>query len=311
MNDNIKTIILSNKRMEQIFNNVMEKNRYHWKKFTTPDEIFKWLNNFLNENEIYFALILSDKIFYYNEDEVRYLWKLILANRIKRYLFDEIFGENYSGTSENTNNQFIDFIRKECVFIGFGNIYKSGPHMIYPFQQAVSDIIKKEDIYFIEYSNFLSRQEDFKNKKIIFLLDDFIGTGNQVIKEWKKRIIISDNYKYNPHLSFIYIALTGFLNGVNNIEKNTDMKVILGTQPMNDCFRCFSCNSLIYDNEEERKEAEKIMKKAGKMLYEHPLGYENDQATVAFYYNTPNNSLPVIWKKMKDESWVPLFKRFE
>ena len=53
------------------------------------------------------------------------------------------------------------------------------------------------------------------------------------------------------------------------------------------------------------------MKKAGSMLYEYPLGYEHDQAAVAFNHNTPDNSLPVIWKKMTDGSWYPLFERFE
>jgi len=312
MNDVVKNIILSDEKMKQIFNNIMEKDRYYWKKFGgNPENIFKWLNNFLNKNEIYLALILANNILYYNLDEMRYLWRLILTNRVKRYLFDDIFREDYSGTTEDINIQFIDFIKNKCIFIGFCELCKSGLHMNYPFQQAVSDFIKKENICFKEYSNFLSTEIDLSNRKVIFFLDDFIGTGNQAVDEWKK-IIVSNNYKKNQHIKYLYLALTGFLNGVNNIEKNTDMKVILGTQLMDDSFRCFNDSySLIYENAEERKEAEKIMERAGRMLYEYPLGYENDQAAVAFHHNTPNNSLPVIWKRMKDGSWYPLFERFE
>ncbi len=247
----------------------------------------------------------------YNIDEVRYLWRFILTNRVKRYLFDDIFEEGYSGTPEDINNRFIDFIKNDCIFIGFGEIYKSGPHMIYPFQQAVSKIISQKDMYFIEYSNFLSSCIDLSEKKVIFLLDDFIGTGNQAVKAWKEKVIISNNYESNQHIIFLYLALTGFSSGVENIETNTDMKVILGTQPMNDSFRCFSDSSLIYEDTTEREEAKEIMESAGKMLYEYPLGYENDQAAVAFSHNTPNNSLPVIWKSMDDGSWYPLFERFE
>jgi len=308
----IKNIILSDEKMKKIFGNIMEKERYHWKKFGgNPEDIFKWLNNFLNKNEIYLALILADKILYYNINEVRYLWRLILTNRVKRYLFDDIFGNGYSGTPEDINNKFFEFIKNECIFIGFGEIYKSGQHMIYFFKQAVFDLIREKDINFMEYSNFLSTGIDLSDKKVIFLLDDFIGTGNQAVEEWKNKIINSNNYKNNPHIRYLYTALTGFSNGVNNIEKNTYMKVILGTQPMDDSFRCFSDSSLIYENSKERKEAEQIMKKAGSMLYEYPLGYENDQAAVAFHHNTPDNSLPVIWKKMTDGSWYPLFERFE
>lgn len=311
MNHHVKNIILLDERMKRIFSNIMEKEHHYWKKFGTPEDIFKWLNNFLNKNEIYLALILADKILYYNKNEMRYLWRLILTNRVKRYLFDDIFGEGYSGTPEDINNQFIDFIKNKCIFIGFGKISKSGPHMIYLFQQAVSDLIRKQDICFKEYSNFLSSDMDLRDKKVIFLLDDFIGTGNQAVKEWKKKIVVSNNYKNNRHIRYLYTALTGFSSGVKNIETNTDMKVIMGTQPMDDSFRCFNDSSLIYENAEERKEAEKIMEKAGRMLYEYPLGYENDQAAVAFDHNTPNNSLPVIWKKMTDGSWYPLFERFE
>lgn len=314
MNDVVKNIILLNEKMKQIFNNIMEKERIYWKKFGgNPEDIFKWLSNFLNKNEIYFALILADKILYYNINEVRHLWRLILTNRIKRYLFDDIFGEDYSGKPEDINNRFIDFIKDKCIFIGFGEIYESGPHMIYSFQQAVSGLIRKEDMCFMEYSNFLSSKMDLSDKKVIFLLDDFIGTGTQAVRKWNEEIILSNNYKNNPNISFLYTALTGFSNGVNNIEQNTNgkVKVILGEQPMDDNFRCFSGSSLIYENADERKEAEKIMEKAGRMLYEYPLGYENDQAAVAFYHNTPNNSLPVIWKRMTDGSWYPLFERFE
>lgn len=311
MNHHTKNIILSDEKMKRIFNSIMEKDRYYWKKFDVPDDIFKWLNNFLDKNEIYLALILADNILYYNIDEVRYLWRFILTNRVKRHLFDEIFAEDYSGKAEDVTNQFIAFIKNKCVFIGFGEIHKSGPHMIYLFQQAVSKIIKKDDICFIEYSIFLSSEIDLSGKKVIFLLDDFIGTGNQAVKEWKEKIVISKNYKSNQHIRFLYTALTGFLSGVENIEKNTDMEVILGEQPMDDSFRCFSDSSLIYEDARERKKAEKIMENVGKMLYEWPLGYENDQAVVAFHHNTPNNSLPVIWKRMDDGSWHPLFERFE
>ncbi len=314
MNHVVRNIILSDERMREIFDRIMEKEHSYWKRFGgNSAHVFKWLNNFLNKNEIYFALVLADNILYYNIDEVRYLWRLILTNRVKRHLFDDIFGKDYSGTLEDIDSKFINFIRNECIFIGFGEIYKSGPHMIYPFTQAVSQIIKKRDMCFMEYSDFLSSSNeiDLKDKKIILLLDDFIGTGNQSVKEWNKRIIISKNYKRNRHIRFLYTALTGFLAGVENIEKHTSMEVILGEQPMDDSFRCFSDSSLIYKDATEREKAKEIMEKAGKMLYKYPLGYENDQAAVAFHHNTPNNTLPVIWKRMDDGSWYPLFKRFE
>ena len=39
------------------------------------------------------------------------------------------------------------------------------------------------------------------------------------------------------------------------------------------------------------------------------LGYGDAEVLVALEYNTPNNSLPIIW--VENEDWNPLFKRYE
>lgn len=309
--ENIRKIILSDENMSIKFNSVMEKDSLLWKKFQGPEIIFRWLNNFMTKREIYLALILADNIIYYNVDEIRYLWKLIFSNRLKRYLIESEFINSSNKSPEEINELFINFIKKKCVFSGYGDIYKSGSHMIYLFQQAVSNFILKKEMRFIAFSDFLSKDLKIKEKKLVIFLDDFIGSGNQAVRLWRGQIARSENYKKNKYMKFLYLALTGFLKGVKNIEQNSEMKVILGTPPMDESFRCFSEKSLIYEDSQERDEAEKVMENAGKLLYEYPLGYENDQAVIAFYYNTPNNSLPVIWKKMKDGSWEPLFERFE
>lgn len=311
MNSLIKSIILSDKKMSDLFNEIMDKDRCLWKKFSSPDDIFKWLNNFRNNNEIYLALVLANGILYYNKDEVRHLWRLILTNRVKRHLFNDIFEDGYLDSSDETDRRFINFIKNKCTFVGFGDIHKSGTHMIYPFKQAISGIISAEDIDFVGYDNFISSSLDMRAKRILFFLDDFIGTGNQAIDEWKTKITTSRSYINNKHLKFIYIVLTGFISGVRKIEQNTDMHVILGTQPMADSSRCFSNCSFIYCDTKERTMAKKIMENAGKILYLYPLGYENDQAAIAFEHNTPDNTLPVIWKRKKDGSWFPLFERCE
>ncbi len=52
--------------MKDFFKSIMEKDSHYWKKFSKPADIFKWLNNFLDKNEIYLALRLADNILYYN-----------------------------------------------------------------------------------------------------------------------------------------------------------------------------------------------------------------------------------------------------
>jgi len=40
-----------------------------------------------------------------------------------------------------------------------------------------------------------------------------------------------------------------------------------------------------------------------------PLGYANGQYTFGFFYNTPDNTLPLFWSS--NAQWIPLMKRYE
>ena len=303
----IKKIIQADpKRMGKIFNEITEKNQHYWKRFDGPDEIFKWLRNFSNEDEIYLALVLANNILYYNLDEVRSLWRIILMNRVKLFLLDEIFRDMELPDIEKW---FPEYLREKCIFVGYGKAGKSGQSMVYPFQQSH----KGKNLKYMELFEFLHTSEDFSTKERVFLLDDFVGSGNQAKTTWYNKIddkSFNDVSEENPHLKFIYLALIGFKDGKKVIEENTPMKVILGEE-LDERFKCFSDVSVIYENPNERIEAKRVMEEKGRMLYEYPLGYDNMELAVAFHHNTPNNSLPVIWKRRDDGSWYPLFERFE
>lgn len=303
----IKKIIQADpKRMNKIFINIMEKNQHYWKKFVGPDEIFKWLCNFSNEDEIYLALVLANNILYHNLDEVRSLWKRILMNRVKLFLLDEIFGDRELPDIEKW---FQEYLREKCIFVGYGRAGKSGQSMVYFFKQSHN----VRELKYMEFFEFLHSSEDFSTKENVFLLDDFIGTGNQAKTTWYNKIdgkSFNDIYEENPHLKFIYLAMVGFKEGKKVIEENTPMKAILGEE-LDERFKCFSNVSVIYEDPNERSRAREVMEKKGRILYKYPLGYDNMELAVAFCHNTPNNSLPVIWKRMDDGTWYPLFERFE
>lgn len=304
----IKKIIQANPKMNKIFTMIMEKDQYYWKRFTgRPDEIFKWLHNFSNEDEIYLALVLANNTLYYNLDEVRSLWRRILMNRVKLFLLDEIFRNTELPDIEKW---FPEYLREKCIFIGYGKAGKSGQSMVYFFKQSHN----VKGLKYMELFEFLHSTEDFSTKETVFLLDDFVGSGNQAITTWYNNKTndksFNDVSEENPHLKFIYLALIGFKEGKKVIEENTPMKVILGEE-LDERFKCFSDVSVIYENPNERIEAKRVMEEKGRMLYEYPLGYDNMELAVAFHHNTPNNSLPVIWKRRDDESWYPLFERFE
>lgn len=308
----IKKVIQSDHERNRIFNKIVEKNRSCWKRFASSAPILSWLRNFSSKREIYLALVLADNIMYYTSNEIRSLWKLILTNRLKQFLLNEIFP---NGTSLEIETWFPEYLRRNCVFVGFGKAGKSGQSMPYHFKKSHGI----RNLTYMEFFEVLCLSQDLKDKEWVLLLDDFIGSGNQARDQWygKTRIgekdskSLDDVSKENSHLKFIYLALVGCEEGKRKIERTTPMKVILGEE-LDESFKCFSDVSNIYTDPNERNDAKRVMEKNGRMLYNrYPLGYDNMELAIAFCHNTPDNSLPVIWKRLPDGGWVPLFERVE
>jgi hypothetical protein len=304
--DYIKRIIMSDQKKNRLFNLLMEKNQNCWRKFSGSDEILLWLNNFSNEAEIYLALILANGILYYTQDEIMYLWKLILMNRVKLFLLKEEFG---TAALPDVEVWFPEYLRTKCIFIGYGRAGKSGQAMVYYFKKSQGI----EDLNYMELYEFIHASRNFGTIERVFLLDDFVGTGDQAVETWYLELdgkSVNHIHEKYHNLKFSYLALAGFTAGKEEIEKAIPIKVILG-QELDKRFQCFSDISVIYEDPIERETARKVMTEKGRMLYAYPLGYGGMELAVAFCHNTPDDSLPVIWKKMTDGSWFPLFERHE
>lgn len=311
----VKRTVESDQKSRMIFSKIMQKNKYHWKKFAGPNEIFEWLHNFSNEREVYLALVLADNIMYYPLNQIRELWRLVLMKYAKLYLLSELFEDKPLPKNEEW---YQDYLRDRCAFVGYGRAGKSGQMMVYYFKQSQPSSLRG-DLMFMERAQFLQmKAEDLSTKQIVFLLDDFIGSGNQARAEWYRRNggkeadngkSFDDLHLENPHLRFLYLALVGCKEGREVIEEKTPIKVILGEE-LDDRFKCFSDISTVYLDPTERAEARKIMEEKGRLLCSHPLGYEDMELAIAFFHNTPDNSLPVIWKRVSGGGWVPLFERF-
>lgn len=293
----------------------MEKNSTYWLKFHSSEEILQWLNNFSNDEELYFALILANKIDYLTKDKIQYLWKLLLKNRAKLCISEKFFSDK---SSREIEDLFPLFLKNNCIFMGFGTAGDSAQPMLYSFVKAQTDPNieqwhKYDLAHFLSCYGQLKQEQWFKSIKVIFLIDDFIGGGNQALKFWRNKwgskFSLENLQKENSKIIIFYLALAGTKEGRLKIETTVPIRVILG-QELDEKFRCFSSESTIYDDSYERSKAKTVMEAKGRLLYDHPLGFNDGQLAIAFDHNTPNNSLPVIWKRKDDGNWFPLFERF-
>jgi hypothetical protein len=185
----------------------MKKNEVEWQKFAGPGDIFKWLQNFSTDDEIYLSLILANNIMYFTDKRMEYLWEIILLNRVKQYLLEILFEKDWP---KDIDKWFEDYLKEKCIFIGYGSASKSGQSMVYPFKQAHG--IK--GLTYWEETQFLHCTDDLGSKRFVFLIDDFIGSGNQAKAEWNEKIggkSFNDVHKQYPNLKFIYLALVGYL----------------------------------------------------------------------------------------------------
>lgn len=103
---------------------------------------------------------------------------------------------------------------------------------------------------------------------------------------------------------------------------------------LNESYRCFSKESRYFKTKsKEFKDSVRAMSyRYGKMLIdkivdrdysrkleeserieliEHrALGFGDCQLLLALHHNTPNNTLPIIWFDEDDDTWIPIFKRY-
>lgn len=187
---------------------------------------------------------------------------------------------------------------KNTLFAGLGDFGKSGSMMSYNFR-----IINE-----LSEENFLANDDLISSGKIenIVLIDDVLSTGNQSLKEIEKLTI-----KVTPYgvKNIFLLTVCGMKDGIARIEEKT---------------KAYTFSAFEYDNKdtasdldgdfyeglnyEERDLMLKRLESYGNIVNSNaPLGYGGIGGLIAFDFNTPNTSLPIIWGN--SNSWIPLFKR--
>jgi hypothetical protein len=161
-------------------------------------------------------------------------------------------------------------------------------------------------------------------------IDDFCGTGTQA-KDYSKEIL-SKLKTSAPKILTSYLMLFSTVVGKDEVINNTLFDYVGAVQELDTTFkvfstanRCFSSNmecinfefvkqmcekygeELMYSIWKREKVPEPYLTNAAKR---DKLGYKDSQLLIGFNYNTPDNTLPIIWYDDDDISWNPVFKRY-
>ncbi len=270
--------------------------------------INRWLDNFVGdallsdnlnrekakELERKIALFLLCNFTYYNEDEVRYLMKLMLVKYIHYYATS--LHEKYIDESR------IDLLIRDTVFSPLGNQSESSAYMLYLFRQ-INELSK---------TDFVDKPE---SKRLVYV-DDFSITGAQA------ELYIMADFKAHPEHKEkeIYVLLmVATRDAVERIKNISEVVDVFSCVLMDESSKVFSDSSIVFKGYKASiKESaltmcqyygEKLVPDEDREYGGTPLGFGGGGYLFGAYYNTPNNTLPIFWSEKN--SWEPLFMRFD
>ncbi|RYU91810.1 phosphoribosyltransferase-like protein [Emticicia agri] len=266
----------------------------------TTTAIRNWLNQFedIHEQRIIFKLLQNFKL--YTEEEIREKLKKLFEG-VQRYSKRRNLIRVINANELKRSDFIVSYLDSSpAKGASFYTKLFANENKIYAGNVCTPELIQKK----------ISENPTLKG---LIIIDDFIGTGNTIIENFKNYFDSDLCRLLNDKKIFVIVGvITGFLESkelVENALKELDLEgevMILDILNNND--RCFDPNLKIFDNSVELRNAKTICFQKGEYLEpKAPLGYSDSQTLIAFPQNCPNNTLPIFWKRT--DSWVPLFQR--
>ena len=209
----------------------------------------------------------------------------------------EILIKNLEYFTRITVNIYLVELHKELLEKG----KLSEEDTIYTFIKSKDGISNSSNDYWTEYKilNSVNNNicfEDIKQitneqwaciKNIVFI-DDFCGTGNTFIEEIEK---FKDKYFEKKIFFIIIVATEEGLKKIKKYEKDNNLLIIPLYKFVQK--KAFEQNLFITDDESAKQSLISLSNEL-KIPEKHHLGYGESQSLVAFYNNTPNNTIGLI-----------------
>lgn len=291
-NDELKIINeLSKLKRDKLLNRIKEISTAAWNRAVESKDINSWLANFTGDclddqnAEQYLALWLLENFVFYTESDIRTLTK----NMWWKYLHFQLASFEATGfLKEKDLAEKVNFFLEATSIQPLGNCSGSGTNIAYYFRQS-----NHLDSKYFEVQHI-------KDCKYLVLLDDATLSGHQAEENLAQ---------YNEYTDKdIYI-----LTCISSKSAKThlgDKVTLLSAIEIDEKSKCFDINSYVFRLHPDWSPlAKKMCAHYGhKLDPRNPLGYRKGQYTFSFFYNIPNNSLPIFWGTL--DGWVPLFTRY-
>lgn len=272
---------------------IMHTSSTVWERELIKKHIDSWLSNFKGElfsdkHERLMALFLLSHFTFYSPTEVQRLCKVVYSDLMHLIIMKGAKGAEPS----NTINEFF----ANATIVPSEAISGSGGFIAYLFRQ-VNELPMNLFTYSIDNIN-----DQITN--IITIDDVTLSSGMQgqmarFLKKHRARFKSKNLY---------LLTLISSQSSVEYLRNTFNIEVVTAIQ-MDARDQCFSKEADVFCSFPElsgpcKELAEHYGKKIG---IGHPLGFRNGQYTFGFYYNAPDNTLPIFWAQVN--GWIPIIKR--
>ena len=251
-----------------------------WKSSISFDDVVKWILQFDSE-DYDLAIRIIEHINFLSFGDIKNALSIAYSKLIRKSI--------EKGTK---------ITHKNTLFAGLGDNGKSGSMISYHFR-VINELSEE---------NFNDNEELIETGDIenIVLIDDILSTGFQASRE-----IIKLTEKLTPFgvKNIFLLTVCGMKDGIIKVEEETKAYTFSAIE--------YSSKDTIIDLDgkfyqglsiEERERYKSRIEYYGKVAYQkQPFGFGHVGGFIAFDFNTPNTTLPLIWSD--SNSWIPLFKR--
>lgn len=258
-----------------------------------------WTNNFVTETELYLSARLLDRLHYRSP---------LQTKAMMQHLFQSVLPVIQPSLGNSDANHWIDRlsskddpgVRIVPVINQSDPPTKSGPLVC----RLLKRMLGLNDRWMIWPEQIPREQEN--GIKHFFLVDDFLGTGFQFKKFFKRLGRITGD---SPP-AYTYLSLTAYQRGVQTVQT----KLPIGyAELLDDTHNLFGPTAKCFDDGINSRNSaiqfylEMMAKKNIGLGDRMMLGYSKLSLAYAFDHATPNSTLPIFWATSGDLH--PLFTR--
>ena len=287
-----------------------------WERRADWPRVSAWLDQFQDAqttpDDRLQALYLLSNFMYFGTSEIRALLKSLFRDIFRASVISEIRKNTPALKIDEVDASF-EHELKRTRFVSLGNPSESSAFLLYYFRQenkiGRECFISGAEIFTIDQA---LQVRDQNVTRYVFI-DDLCGSGIQG-EDYSKNVVLPLK-ALKDDVKVYYYALFGTATGIQRLRDLNRFDSVHPVVELDESFRCFSDVSRIYLDAPlplARDAGMALAHRFGARLQgDHPLGFSNGQLLLGFAYNTPDNTLPVIWSD-GDETypWAPVFKRY-